>query len=74
MFDLVPFTRAGRVVADGDIQSGGGGQSGEFKFPQPGAVTVGASSIGGDEDSPGLGVSVLAHLLPPFIDGGDSED
>src|SRR2546423_13317345 len=74
VFYLVPFARAGWVVADGDIQSGGGGQSGEFEFPQPGAVTGGASSVGGEEDSPGLGISVFSPLLPPFIDGGDSED
>lgn len=36
VFDLVPFTGTRGVVAHGDAQSGGGGQSGEFEIPQQG--------------------------------------
>jgi len=61
-------------VADGDVESGCLGQSGEFELPQPGAVSVGSASVGGDEYPAGAGVFFLAHLLPPFVDGGDGED
>lgn len=74
MFDFVPFAGAGWVVTDDDLQPGHGGKSGEFEFPEPGAVAIGASTVGGDEDPLGIWISVLAHLLPPFIDGSDSED
>jgi len=49
VFDLVPFGGAGWVVGDGDGQSGGCGESGEFGFPPPGPVTVGSTAVSGDE-------------------------
>jgi hypothetical protein len=65
---------SGWIVADGDVESGFLGQSGEFEFPQPRAVSVGSATVGGDEDPAGVGVLLLAELLPPFIDGSYGED
>ncbi len=64
MFNLVPFTGSGWVVADGDVESGFLGQSGEFEFPQPGAVSVGSATVGGDEDPAGVGVLFPADSTP----------
>jgi hypothetical protein len=73
MFDLVPFAGSGWVVADGDVESSFLGQSGEFEFPEPGAVSVGSAAVGGDEDPACVGVLFLAELLPPFVDGGTAK-
>jgi len=39
VLNFVPFAGAGWVVADDDVQSGVGGELGEFEFPEPGAVS-----------------------------------
>jgi hypothetical protein len=61
-------------MTDGDVPSCGGGERGEFACPQPGAVSVGSSAVGRDEDTAGVGVVVLTHLLPPCPDGGDGDE
>jgi hypothetical protein len=73
VFDLILFAGAGWVVADGDIESGGRGESGEFMFPEPGSVSVRSAAVGGDEDSCGVGVFLLSHGVPPWFDGGHGE-
>lgn len=73
VFYLVPFAGAGCVVADGDVESGGRGEAGEFVFPEPGAVSVGAAAVGGDEESLCVGVFLLSHLFPPLFDRRDRE-
>lgn len=73
MFDLVPFVGAGWVVADGDVESGGCGQSGEFEFSQPEAVPVRSTAVGGDEQLCRVRVLELSQL-PPLFDGGSWED
>jgi hypothetical protein len=62
VFNLVPFAGSGWVVADGDVESGDFGESGEFEFPEPGAVSVGAAAVDGDEDPVGVGVLFFADL------------
>ena len=59
MFDLVPFAGSGWEVADGDLQSGLGGQGGEFGLPQAGAVSVGAAAVGGDQQPARVGGATL---------------
>ena len=49
VLDLVPFACTGWVVADRDLQSGGGGQLGEFVLPQPWTVSVRSAAVGRDE-------------------------
>ncbi len=61
-------------MADDDVEYGRFDQSGEFKFPQPGAVSVRSAVVGGDENPAGVGVFFFTHLLPPFFDSGDGED
>ena len=63
VLDLVPFAGAGRVMGHNDFQSGRGGESREFVLPEPGAVSVGSATVGGDEDSAGVGIFLLAELV-----------
>ena len=73
VFDLVPLAGAGWVVADDDLQTGCGGQSGEFVFPQPWSVPVGTTAIRCNHQSVCVGVFFVSHLVPPFFDGGHGE-
>jgi hypothetical protein len=63
MLDLVPFAGTGWVVADNDVQSGGGGAPGKFEFQSQGAMAIRSSAVGGDEDAACIGMLVLAHLF-----------
>src|SRR5207253_10321571 len=49
VLDFVPFAGAWRQVAHGDRQAGGAGQGGQLDLPQPGAVAVGAPTVGADQ-------------------------
>ena len=49
MFDLVPFAGAGGQVANRDLKAGFIGQLLQLGLPQPGPVTVAASTIGRDQ-------------------------
>src|SRR6476619_2620921 len=73
VFDLVPFGGAGREVAYGDGDAGAGGEPAEFDLPQLGAVTVGATGIGGDQQAGGGGIAVAADHVPPASDRGRGE-
>jgi hypothetical protein len=61
-------------VADGDVQAGGRGQSGDFELPEPWALPVRSAAVGSDEQPSRVGVLGLSHLFPPLLDGGDRED
>ena len=37
-------------------------------------MSVGPTTVGGDEDSACVGIFLLTHVSPPFFDGGDGED
>jgi hypothetical protein len=73
VLDLVPFRRAGRIVADADGQAGLIGQRLEFAFPQSDPGSVGAAAIGGDHHPVGAGIAATAHLVPPQPDRVDGE-
>ena len=73
VFDLVPLAGARRQVAHGDPQSGGGGEAGEFGFPQPGAVPVGTTAVGADHQAGSIGVHGFSDFPPPGCDGVDRE-
>jgi hypothetical protein len=60
-------------VAHGDVQTGFGGQGGEFGLPRPCAVTVGAARVGGDQQPAGLRVVARATGLPPAADRRDRD-
>jgi hypothetical protein len=49
------------------------GQCGEFGLPQPGAVAVGATTVGADQQPGGVRVQGLSDLPPPRGDGVDRE-
>jgi hypothetical protein len=68
MFDLVPFAGAGGQVANRDLKTGFIGQLLQLGFPQPGPVTVAASTHGRDQQTTGSGVGLLAHHNPPAPD------
>src|SRR6266536_2794399 len=73
VFDFVPFAGSGRQVAHGDLQSGRSGELGQLDLPQPGAVAVGAATVGADQQPARLGVGQLAGHGPPAADGGHGE-
>ena len=50
MLDLVPFRRAGRIMANADGQSGFVGELLQFDFPQAHARTVGAAAVRRDHE------------------------
>ena len=56
MLDFVLFVGSGRVVGDGDFESGRGGKSCEFMFPEPKAVSVGSPAVGRDEEFSRIGI------------------
>src|SRR5450759_5330168 len=56
-------------MTDGDLETGGGGQGGEFGLPQPGAVAVGSAAVGADQQLGGVRVQGRSDLLPPAADG-----
>ena len=60
-------------MADSDGQAGGFGQFGEFGFPQPRAVAVGATAVGADQQPGSVRVQRFSDLLPPSGDGVDRE-
>ena len=45
----------------------------ELDFPGPQPIAVGASGIGGDQETLGGGEAVTSHLVPPAADGFDGE-
>ena len=73
MLDPVPFRCAGRVVADGDLESRLGGEPGEFGLLQPDPVSVRSSTVGGDQQSGRASEAVAAHRVPPRADRVDRE-
>ena len=56
---------ARREVADGDLQAGLAGQRRQLGLPQPGAVAVGPSAVGADQQPGSVRVGGLAGLVPP---------
>src|SRR5450759_2031389 len=56
-------------MTDGDLETGGGGQGGEFGLPQPGAAAVGSAAVGADQQPGGVRVQGRSDLLPPAGDG-----
>jgi hypothetical protein len=70
---IVPFGRAGREVARGDLQAGSEGERGQLMFPGAGAGAVGAARVGGDQQAPGLRVGGAARVFPPAADRLHSE-
>jgi len=65
VLDLVPCRGAGWDVADGDRQSGLGGQLGQLGCEHPGAVVVGSAGVSGDQQPGGVRVSRRAGAVPP---------
>src|SRR3954466_11158111 len=60
-------------MGEGDVQAGVGGQGGQLGLPQPGAVAVGAATIGGDQQPGRLRVAGGAGGGPPAADRLDGE-
>ncbi len=59
-------------MAHGDPQPGLRGQGAQLGLPQPGAVAVGSTPVGGDQQPGRVGVSGGGGL-PPAADRGDGE-
>src|SRR5215510_4631146 len=73
MVNFVPFTRAGRKMADRDIQSARVGKPLQLAFPQPHAVTMTPATIGADEQRAHSRRQRLAHVDPPAPNAFDGE-
>src|SRR5882724_8588996 len=73
MLNLVPFTCAGRKMADRDIQPDRVGQPLPLAFPQPYAVAVTPATIGADEQRAHAWIQRLAQMHPPAPNAFDGE-
>src|SRR5262245_16596613 len=73
MLNLVPFAGSGRKMTDLNRPADLVGQALEFDLPKPHARTIASSSIGGNEQTFGLGIRGLPHGLPPAPDAGDGK-
>ena len=56
VLDFVPLAGAGGQVADRDLDAELVGQLLQFAFPQPDPRAVAAATVGGDQQSGGLGI------------------
>ena len=68
MLDLVPLGGSRWHVHHGDRDAEFAGEPGQFHFPQPQPVPVGAAGVGGDQQAPRIGVSLPAQRVPPAAD------
>src|SRR5665811_990219 len=66
---LVPLAGAGRQVGDGDRQCGVGGEGGEFDLPGPDPGSVGATTVGADQQPAGARVAGASDAVPPGAQG-----
>jgi len=73
MLDAVPFAGAGRVVGDGDGETGFIGQGLKFALPQTNASAITTTAIGGDQEAGRAEIADFAQGLPPAPDTLDSE-
>ena len=73
MFNFIPFTRPGREMAHGDLESEAIGQPLQLTFPQPHPVAITPATISTDEQGACLGIQRLAHMDPPATDALDGE-
>src|SRR5262245_39298832 len=65
MFNLVPFTGAGWVVAQFDLQPGLIGELLQSPTPQARSRTVTAATVSGNQQARRLRVTLAAQPLPP---------
>ena len=73
VLDLVPFRRAGRIVADLQGQPGFIGQFLQCDLPQPDPTAIGTAAIRGNHQPGGRRISLATHRLVPAADGVDRE-
>jgi hypothetical protein len=73
VLDLVPFRRAGRIVAHGERQAGRIGELLQLDLPQTDAAAIGAAAVGGDHQPVRRGVSRAPHRFAPALDAVDGE-
>src|SRR6202034_3479959 len=64
-----PLARAGREVADGDLQPGLGRELGQARLPGAPGVAVGAAGVAGDQQPGRIGVGGPADQVVPAADG-----
>ena len=68
VFDLVPLARPWRKMADCDVQTRLIRQFLQLPFLQPYPRAFTAAGVGRDQQLPGLGITSLAHRIPPATD------
>ena len=72
MLNLVPFARAGRIVTDFDDQPRGIGDPLQLPSPEPGARTVAAAAVRGDQQASRSGKSFPVIELEEWTDDDQS--
>lgn len=65
MLNLIPLTRPGRKVTDGDPQAEIISQCLQANFPQARPAAIAATPIGSDQQFSDAGVELATHLQPP---------
>jgi len=73
MLDAVPFAGAGRVVGDGDGETGFIGEGLKFALPQANASAITTTAIGSDQEAGRAEIADFAQGPPPAPDTLDSE-
>src|SRR5256886_3121429 len=73
VLDFVPLRGTRRKATHRDVKAGSGGQLAQLDFPQPAAVAVGASGIGGYQQTGGFGGGETTLPVPPPAHGGNRD-
>src|SRR4051812_43933564 len=73
VFDLIPFARARRVMAHGDLQGQLVSEPLQMVLPGPVARAVAAPAVRADQQSARLGIRRPADRVPPTANAFDGE-
>lgn len=71
VLDLVPLTRAGREMVDGDRQGRVVGEPLELELPQAQAPAIAAAGVGRDQELRGVRIEMPALVVPPAANRRD---
>src|SRR5712691_7364081 len=73
MLDFVPLAGAGRQMANRNGKFELVGQLLELDFPKTHAMSVAATTVGGNHQLCGFGMAFLSHAAPPSADRMDGK-
>ena len=73
VLNLIPLTRAGRKMADTNLQASVVGKFLQFVLPCTRSISIAATRISGDVQRLWFGISRLTHCAPPAPNGHNCE-